>query len=765
MTGEGCKTAVMKLIFLDLRQFLSLHQSILNHPTSIQTTYLSISILGNEMLSESIILQSAGSLSVAMLALLMLISQAFFFFKKPQFTWCAWSAAGSFSALLYSIGIFFEYNTPEGPLNRFSGLLEFTAIICLIHCLYGFTFSYLGIENKRYHPAAGVCHGIILILLWFTDYIVADSFTTRNFICLGAPYVEPALGPLGPLFMLYVAAAAVNAMVIWIKHKRTDPKLRIIFVAGMCFWIFLGIHDGLAALGLPTLQYFMEYGFLGFTMAVLWVVFNKYLEIAAEEKYRIITESANDCIMVIQDEKMVFGNPACNDLIGGPLADSATVDFFDILAPEDRKTGLEYCNMLLGGLSVPNPRTVRIRGEDGEQRFVEIESSLIEYWNRPAVLAIMRDMTERKRAEEALRESEEKYRSMMEAMSDSVYICSSDFRIAYMNPSMIQMMGHDATGELCHKAIHEKDEQCPWCLYDKVKQGESSEIEIVSPKNNRSYNVTNSPIFHEDGSVSKMTIYRDLTATKQLQHQLLRSERLSATGQLAATVAHEINSPLQGIASLLNSIERTHDQDDRLLEKLNLVKRGFISIRDTVKQLLDLNRPGKKDKQTMNINRVIEDTVGLLRSYLKKNDVKIILDLSKKIPNITASPQQLGQVFMNLISNAVEAIAGNSRSKDDYNTKKAFNGKITVNSHIGKERIIIRVIDTGPGISEDDMAHIFDPFFTRKKEMGVGIGLSFCYSIIKDHNGSIEAGNSHEGGAIFTITLPMRPDNGKKVLI
>ena len=708
------------------------------------------------MLSENIILQSAGSLSVAMLALLMLISQALFFFKKPQFTWCAWSAAGSFSALLYSVGIFLEYNTPEGPLNRFSGLLEFTAIICLIHCLYGFTFSYFGIESKRYHPVAGVCHVIILILLWFTDYIVADSFTTRNFIWLRSPYIEPALGPLGPLFMLYVAAAAVNAMVIWIKHERTDPKLRIIFVAGMCFWILLGIHDGLAALGLPTLQYFMEYGFLGFTLAVLWVVFNKYLEIAAEEKYRIITECANDCIMVIQDEKMVFGNPACNDLTGGPLADSATVGFLDILAPEDRKTGLAYYNNLLEGISVPNPHTVRIGGEDGEQRFVEIESSLIQYRNRPALLAIMRDITERKRAEEALRESEEKYRSMMEAMSDSVYIGSSDFRIVYMNPSMIKMVGRDATGELCHKALFDKDEQCPLCIHDKVQQGESAETETVNPKNNRSYHVTHSPIYHEDGSISKMTIYKDITVTEQLQHQLLRSERFSATGQLAATIAHEINSPLQGITSLLNSIRRNHNQDERLLEKLNLVKRGFISIRDIVKKLLDLNRPGKEDKQSININRVIEDTIGLLKSHLKKNNIKIILNLSPRISNITASPQQLGQVFMNLISNAIEAMAGTSKSKDGWKIRETADGKITVNSNLGKDNIIINIADTGPGISKEDMAHIFDPFYTRKKEMGMGIGLSLCHGIIEDHNGSIAAKNSPEGGTIFTIILPIK---------
>ena len=703
----------------------------------------------------NIVLQSAGSLSVAILAFIMMILQTLFFFKRPRLTWYAWSAAGSFSALLYSAGIFIEYNTPAGPLNRFSGILEFMAIICLVHSIYGFTFSYLGIESRRYHTIAGIFHGLLLILLWSTHYIVSQDFTVRHFMGLASPYVEPALGPLGPFFMLYAAIAGINSTIIWIRSKHTEPKHRRLFLSGMAFWTLLGIHDGLAAMGLPTFQFLMEYGFLGFAMVVLWVVFDNYSANRAEEKYHVITEFANDCILVIQDGKAVFNNLACHKLLSSGAQSSAAVDFFDLLRQDDRTMLLNHYNRLLKGVPERYPHTFTIDTGKGKERFVEIASNLIQYGDRPAILAIMRDMTEGKRVEAVLRESEEKYRSMMEAMTDFVYICSSDFRITDMNPFMIRKLGHDFTGEICHKAFYDRGEPCPWCVFDKMTRCQGVESEFVSPKDGRTYTVTHSPIFHRDGSVSRLTISRDITETKHLQHQILRSERLSATGQLAGTIAHEINSPLQGITSLLNSIEKTHQIDDLLSKKLSLVKDGFMRIHKTVRTLLELNRPGKEIKQPTDVNRVIEDTLELLKSYIRKHRVGVILNLSPEIPTITASPQQLRQVFMNLIANAVEAIADASQSADGGKGMLNTNGKITVCTRLENDAILLQFIDTGPGIPEEDVEQIFAPFFTRKREMGMGIGLSLCHGIIEDHKGTITVENAPHGGASFEIVLPL----------
>ncbi|MDA8127059.1 MAG: response regulator [Deltaproteobacteria bacterium] len=360
------------------------------------------------MIIENIVPQSAGSLSVAVLALLMVVIQSGFFFRNTQFAWYGWGAAISFSSLLYAIGIFLEYNTPAGSLNRFAGLLELTAVICLIHCFYGFTFSCLGMESRHYHLLAGTFHSWVLILLWSGNDIVADRFVARHFLGLAKPYIEPDLGPLGFLFVLYAALAAIGAVFLWFRHEGAASRHRAPHLAGIAFWILLGIHDGLAALGMPTVQYVMEYGFFGYSLTVLWIIFNNYVDLSAEDKYRVITEFANDGILVIQDNKAVFANRACTALLGRSVIGRPVGEFLNALAPAERPKLTHYCTRLTDSPAVAESLTVRVGETDRAERVVEIRASIIRYRHKPAVLAIMRDISERIREEEALRESEAK---------------------------------------------------------------------------------------------------------------------------------------------------------------------------------------------------------------------------------------------------------------------------------------------------------------------------------------------------------------------
>ena len=263
------------------------------------------------------------------------------------------------------------------------------------------------------------------------------------------------------------------------------------------------------------------------------------------------------------------------------------------------------------------------------------------------------------------------------------------------------------------------------------------------------------PILDTNGKVMRLAVFsRDITDHKRIQEQLVRSERLVAAGQLATSIAHEINSPLQAVTAMLGYLKNKYSDSEELLNSFDLLNEAFISVRDTVRNLLDLNRPGKEKKQLTNPNDIIEKTVDLVRSYLKKNNVSVKLDLSPDMPRMVISPQQLNHAVLNLINNAVEAMSNVSKAAG-WKERTTVGREINIQTNRRNNTAVIRVTDTGPGIPNVDLEHIFDPYYTRKKTMGMGIGLSICHGIIEDHGGTITADNLPEGGAVFTITLPV----------
>ncbi len=259
-------------------------------------------------------------------------------------------------------------------------------------------------------------------------------------------------------------------------------------------------------------------------------------------------------------------------------------------------------------------------------------------------------------------------------------------------------------------------------------------------------------LIHDDNGTPLCFVgsYIDMRPINNLQQKLVRSERLAATGQLAASVAHEINSPLQGIRALLNVIEQTHNQDQELLDHILLIRQAFTRIKNTVISLMDLNRPGNELKQMVDLNCCIMDISGLMNSLLRKKNIDLTLDLTEDLPQTMASPLQLGQVLMNLINNAAEAME---------DQRGDVPRQIRVATAAKGSKISISVSDTGPGIPSDILESIFDPFVTRKRTLGMGVGLAICNGIIEDHGGIIAARNRPDLGAEFEITLPVKEDN------
>lgn len=373
-----------------------------------------------------------------------------------------------------------------------------------------------------------------------------------------------------------------------------------------------------------------------------------------------------------------------------------------------------------------------------------------------AATVIATNTTEFKQAEELMR-----YKELFDNVAEGVFILNRKEQLIESNERVLETSGYNKE-QLLNLTISNlvEADQIPAVkkILEQVSKKKEARFEInLKAKNGRLIpNEINCRYVSYLGEYCFLCVSRDITQTKMLQNQLIRSERLAATGQLAASIAHEINSPLQGITALLNVIRTKYKKDKKLLEQLDLVKSAFESIRDTVRNLIDLNRPGKENKQRMDINQVIENTTTLVRSYLIKNRVRINLNLAAKESQLTASPQQMGQVFMNLINNAVEAITGSPGFKKKLKEDPTHSGDIFIDTFNDNNDLVIKVRDSGPGIAKKDLEYIFDPFFTRKKTMGMGVGLSICHGIIEDHKGYIVAENDKDGGAVFTITLPLK---------
>lgn len=244
----------------------------------------------------------------------------------------------------------------------------------------------------------------------------------------------------------------------------------------------------------------------------------------------------------------------------------------------------------------------------------------------------------------------------------------------------------------------------------------------------------------------------------RLENQLIRSERLAATGQLAASIAHEINSPLQSVIMLLQTLESKYKNDENLMEDLTLMKQVFSTVKNRINSFQDLNRPMMAMKIPTSMNEIIETTVNLVRVNLSKNLIKVNLDFDPNLPKVEVAFQHFSQIFLNLINNSIDAI--NEKSDIDINDiqmddRMPVAGTINVRTRYNKGSVVIRVSDSGPGIPEDILPTIFDIFVTQRKDKGMGIGLAICKGLVKEYNGDITAENLVDGGAEITITLPV----------
>jgi signal transduction histidine kinase len=261
---------------------------------------------------------------------------------------------------------------------------------------------------------------------------------------------------------------------------------------------------------------------------------------------------------------------------------------------------------------------------------------------------------------------------------------------------------------------------------------------------------------------------------KQTQGQLVLAEKMASLGQLTAGVAHEINNPINFVSANIDPLKLNIDDLIQTLEKnpelitedlkytiqesrqlLNVMEDGTRRTAEIVKGLRNFSRMDESDQKDMQINECIESTLLMMHSLINENQVKVEKELAS-IPVFEGNPGQLNQVFMNLFTNAVDAMNDNNNPETE---KKLF-----VSTEVVEDSVKILVRDSGKGISDEDKEKIFDPFFTTKDVgKGTGLGLSISYGIIERHHGSIEVASANgNSGTEFTIILPFQKQGEKE---
>lgn len=364
---------------------------------------------------------------------------------------------------------------------------------------------------------------------------------------------------------------------------------------------------------------------------------------------------------------------------------------------------------------------------------------------------IAHDITEEKQREMDLL----RFYKVAENTVNPLQITDINGRMIYVNPAFVEASGYSRE-ELIGKRPNifgsGKSSKKFWKkMWDTINSGKVWVGEIENRRKNGEPYYTQlliSPIMGTEGKIwGFFGVHRDLSEKRMMEKQLIHTQKMESIGTLAAGIAHEVGNPLASISALVQVVLRT-TSDEFVKDKLGLVKSQVTRISKIIRDLVDFSRPSDYELQVMNINESIKEAVEIVKVGARAKDIDFILELENDIPLLPLISDQIQQVFINILINAVDSI-----TEDLSSIKKK---QIKIHSHVDNEKIILKFADTGSGIDEKNFSKIFEPFYTTKKPgKGTGLGLWVSYGIIKSFQGNIEVESTAGEGTTFIITLPL----------
>ncbi|MEK9150158.1 MAG: PAS domain S-box protein, partial [Candidatus Desantisbacteria bacterium] len=349
---------------------------------------------------------------------------------------------------------------------------------------------------------------------------------------------------------------------------------------------------------------------------------------------------------------------------------------------------------------------------------------------------------------EELVESEEKYRNLVNRAQDGICIIQ-DILLKYMNPWSSQIMGYSMEEMLntpFTRYIHPDELAKVTDMYYRRMAGEDVPQKyetVVKHKDGHAIEIEISGgIITYDGRPADLVFVRDITERKQTEKKLREVERLAVAVQIASEAAHEVKNPLAVIKAGLYYLERILPEDEKAQKTLSKMDDAIERAVAYINDLLSFSRPPVLVLKPVDLYMVIEDSFDELPQEMLSG-IEIEKDFVPDLPQLTADPDKLKQVFINLIKNGIEAMG------------EVKSGKLKVKSEREGEFVKISFSDTGKGVAEEDHKRIFDPFFTTKGK-GTGLGLAICQRIIEAHKGEIEVTSEVGKGTTFVVKLPVQ---------
>ncbi len=488
----------------------------------------------------------------------------------------------------------------------------------------------------------------------------------------------------------------------------------------------------------------------------------------SEERYRLVVENSQDGILVAQDGFIKFLNPRMLEIVGFSKEELTTRPFSEFIYPEDRPMVMErYRRRLQGDKTLPRVYRFRVLSGPDEIRWVEIRAVPIVWEGRQATLNFLTDITEKLKSEEALRQSEERYRSLVENSPDGIFMAEiPSGKISFVNQEICRIFGYSPEEALelaFWKVLPDQERKKTWDLLQEILQGTPLPQEALSLKATRKDGTEISievrvAFVHHQGRQVLQAVVRDVTEQKLLEKQLQHSQRMQALGTLAGGVAHEFNNLLagiQGFAELLGfTIQEGQEGSEYVQEIISSCERaGNLTAR-----MLSLARAEAGEKYPVKVNQVIQNTQKLLSQTLPRN-IDLEVNLSGGLPFVMADATQLEQVLLNLALNSRDAMPQGGTLSFRSGLIFADVGLRLEHPYIPPGHFVeISVKDQGVGIPKEHLERVFEPFFTTKEAgKGTGLGLSVSYSIVKAHNGFIFAQSpppGEEKGTLFRVLLP-----------